>query len=55
MGTEESKALMQRITEETWNEGRLDLIPELISDDLNDHIEMPVLEGTGQERYHDHP
>lgn len=32
MGTEESKALMRRITEEIWNQGRLDLIPRLISD-----------------------
>jgi predicted ester cyclase len=54
MGTEESKALMWRITEEIWNQGRLDLIPELISDDLIDHIEAPGLEGKGQERYRSH-
>lgn len=32
--TEESKALLRRITEEIWNKGRLDLMDELISDDL---------------------
>jgi predicted ester cyclase len=54
MGTEQSKALMQRITEEIWNEGRLELIAELISDRLIDHIEVPGLEGTGQDRYRNH-
>ena len=54
VGTEESKALMERITQEVWNEGRTDLIPELISDTLIDHIEMPGLEGNGQERYRSH-
>jgi predicted ester cyclase len=54
MGTEESKALMRRITEEIWNQGRLDLVPELISDDLIDHVEVPGLEGTGRERYRNH-
>jgi hypothetical protein len=29
--TEESKALMWRITDEIWNNGRLDLIDELIA------------------------
>jgi len=54
MTTETSKALMRRITEEIWNEGRLDVILELISDDLVDHIEMPGLEGSGQARYRNH-
>jgi predicted ester cyclase len=54
MGTEESKILMRRITQEIWNEGRLDLISELIGADLIDHIEMPGLEGKGQERYRNH-
>jgi predicted ester cyclase len=54
MGTEESKALMRRITEEIWNQGRLDLIPELISDHLIDHIDQPGLEGEGQQRYRNH-
>ena len=49
--TEESKALLRRITDEIWNNGRLDLIDELISDDLVDHIDESGLEGTGPERY----
>jgi len=54
MGTEESKALMRRITEEIWNQGRLDLVPELISEDLIDHMEVPGLGGKGQDRYRSH-
>jgi len=54
VGTDESKALMERITQKIWNEGRIDLIPELISDALIDHIEMPGLEGKGQVRYRNH-
>jgi predicted ester cyclase len=54
MGTGESKALMERITKEIWNEGRIELIPDLISDALIDHIEMPGLEGMGQDRYRNH-
>lgn len=54
MGTDESKTLMRRITEEIWNSGCLDLVPVLISDDLVDHIEQPGLEGRGQERYRNH-
>jgi predicted ester cyclase len=49
--TEESKALLRRITDEIWNNGRLDLIDELISDDLLDHIDQSGLEGSGPERY----
>ncbi len=49
--TEESKALLRRITDEIWNNGRLDLIDELISEDLVDHIDQSDLEGTGPERY----
>ncbi len=49
--TEESKALMWRITDEIWNEGRLELIDELIADDLTDHVELVGLEGTGRARY----
>jgi predicted ester cyclase len=45
---------MRRITEEIWNQGHIDLIPELISDELIDHIEVPGLEGTGQSRYRQH-
>ena len=49
--TEESKALMWRITDEIWNEGRLELIDELIAEDLTDHVELVGLEGTGRARY----
>jgi predicted ester cyclase len=48
---EESKALLCRITDEIWSNGRLELIDELISEDLVDHIEMPGTEGTGREHY----
>jgi predicted ester cyclase len=49
--TEESKALLRRITDEIWNNGRLDLIDELIGDDLVDHIDVSGGEGSGPERY----
>ena len=46
--TEDSKALMWRITDEIWNNGRLELIDELIAQDLIDHVELAGLEGTGR-------
>ncbi len=49
--TEDSKALMRRITDEIWNQGRLELIDELIAEDLVDHVELAGLEGTGRARY----
>jgi predicted ester cyclase len=49
--TEESKALLRRITDEIWNNGRLDLIDELIGDDFIDHIDVSGVEGSGPERY----
>lgn len=49
--TDDSKALMWRITEEIWNCGKLELIDELIAEDLIDHVELPGLEGTGRARY----
>jgi predicted ester cyclase len=49
--TEESKALLHRITDEIWNKGHLELIDELISEDLVDHIDASSFEGTGPERY----
>jgi steroid delta-isomerase-like uncharacterized protein len=49
--TEDSKALMWRITEEIWNNGRLELIDELIAEDLVDHVEVAGLEGSGRARY----
>jgi steroid delta-isomerase-like uncharacterized protein len=45
------KALLYRITEEIWNEGRLELIDELIAEDLIDNVSMPGVEGSGRERY----
>jgi predicted ester cyclase len=49
--TDESKALLRRVTDEIWNNRRLDLIDELIGEDFVDHIEMPGVEGAGRERY----
>jgi predicted ester cyclase len=49
--TEDSKALMWRITDEIWNKGRLELIDELIAEDLVDHVEVEGLEGNGRARY----
>jgi steroid delta-isomerase-like uncharacterized protein len=49
--SEDSKALMWRITEDIWNEGRLELVDELIAEDLVDHVDVPGLEGTGRARY----
>ena len=37
--TEDSKALLCRITEEMWTEGRLDLIEELVAENFKDHVE----------------
>jgi predicted ester cyclase len=39
------------ITEEIWCNGRLELIDELISEDIVDHIRMPGTDGTGREHY----
>ncbi len=52
MGTaDDSKALMWRITDEIWNNGRLELIDELIAEDLVDHVELPGLQGNGRAWY----
>ena len=45
------KALLRRITDEIWNEGRLELIDELIAEDFVDHVDMPGLELVGRPRY----
>jgi predicted ester cyclase len=42
---------MRRITAGVWDEGRFDLVDELIAEDLVDHIEVPGLDLTGRERY----
>ena len=50
--TEESKALLRRITDEIWTGGHLDLIDELVSDAFVDHVDMPGLEElAGRPRY----
>jgi predicted ester cyclase len=49
--TEQSKALLRRITDEIWTGGDLGLIDELVAEDFVDHIDMPGLEGTGRDRY----
>jgi predicted ester cyclase len=49
--TEDSKALMWRITDEIWNNGRLELVDELIAEDLVDHVTLEGLEGNGRARY----
>jgi predicted ester cyclase len=49
--TEDSKALMWRITDEIWNKGRSELVDELIAEDLVDHVEVEGLEGNGRARY----
>jgi predicted ester cyclase len=48
---EDPKALMWRITDEIWNNGRLDRIDELIAEDLVDHVDLAGLEGSGRARY----
>ena len=45
------KALLRRITDEIWNEGRLEMIDELIAEDFVDHIVIPGLELVGRPRY----
>jgi len=52
--TETSKALMRQITEEIWNQGRVELVEDLIRDDFVDHIDVPGLEGCGPARYRSH-
>jgi predicted ester cyclase len=49
--TDDSKALMWRITDEIWNNGRLELVDELIAEDLVDHVTLEGLEGNGRARY----
>jgi predicted ester cyclase len=54
MNPEELKTSLERITEEIWNQGKLDLIPELIGEAIVDHVEIPGLEGSGRSRYRAH-
>jgi predicted ester cyclase len=50
-GAETSKALLRRITDDIWTNGRLDLVDELVAEDFVDHVELSGLEGNGRERY----
>src|SRR5439155_15286418 len=50
-GTADSGALMRRMTEEIWNQGRVVLVDELIAEDLIDHVDIPRLDGAGRARY----
>jgi predicted ester cyclase len=51
LDAEQSRELMRRITAETWDEGRLELVDELIAEDFVDHVELPGLDGAGRARY----
>ena len=53
MGTEESRTLMRRITDQVWDHGRIELVDQLIAEDFIDHIDYPGLETTGRQRYRD--
>ena len=52
--TENSKTLMRQITEEIWNQGRVELVEDLIGEDFVDHVDVPGLEGSGPARYRSH-
>ena len=45
---------MRQITEGIWNQGRLELVGDLISEDFVDHVDAPGQEGTGPARYRSH-
>jgi predicted ester cyclase len=51
MTERDTARLLRLITDEIWNRRRHELVDELISDELIDHIEMPGLEGTGKASY----
>ncbi len=46
-----NEAILRRITEEIWNQRRLDLIDELIAADFVDHVEVPGGPDGGRARY----
>ena len=47
----ETARLLRLVTSEIWCQKRYELVDELISANLVDHVEMPGLEGTGRARY----
>ena len=49
MSVEENKALNRRFFDEVINQGNLDLIDELVSDDFVEHEVFPGLPSTGPE------
>jgi len=49
--SKQSAELMRRITAEIWDNGRVDLIDELLAEDLINHFEVPGIDGTGREQY----
>jgi predicted ester cyclase len=51
MSERDPASLLRLITAEIWCNRRYDLIDELISDDLVDHIDAQGLESTGRARY----
>ena len=49
MSSQETKALVRRFIEEVWNNGRLELVDELVSADYLDHsMPLPGREGLKQ-------
>ena len=51
MSQRDPASLLRFITAEIWCNRRYELIDEMISEALIDHVEMPGLEGTGRSRY----
>jgi steroid delta-isomerase-like uncharacterized protein len=49
--TESAGTLMRRVTEEIWNNRRVDLVDELVAEDFVDHVDIPVEPSGGRERY----
>ena len=44
-------ALMRRVTDEIWNNRRVDLVDELVAEDFVDHVELPIGPSGGRARY----
>jgi steroid delta-isomerase-like uncharacterized protein len=51
MTERDNARLLRLITDEIWNRRRYELVDELISDELIDHVETPGLEGIGKASY----
>ena len=48
---ESPAVLMRRVTEEIWNNRRVDLVDELVAPSFVDHVDLPVEPTEGRERY----